>query len=84
MKSIFYAEAIEICDKNKLYRALAYVCSTHGEYVPPLNKLLREIVDAQQNGLTQAQQIYYMILKDYIVKLLGCVYINGSPLLESA
>jgi hypothetical protein len=24
-----------------------------------------------------------MILKDYIVKLLGCVYVNGSNLRES-
>ena len=72
-----------MCEQNKLYRALAYVCSTHGEYVPPLNKVLREIVDAQNNGHSQAQQIYYMILKDYIVKLLACIYINGNPFIES-
>ena len=53
--SLFYTEAIEICDSNKLYRSLAYVCSTHGEYVPPLNKLLREIISAQGNGHRQAQ-----------------------------
>lgn len=40
-------------------------------------------MEAQNNGHTQAQQIYYMILKDYIVKLLGCSYINGNALLES-
>jgi hypothetical protein len=51
--------------------------------VPPLNKVLREIIDAQKNGHTQAQQIYYIILKDYIVKLLACIYINGNPFIES-
>lgn len=30
IESLFYTEAIEICDSNKLYRSLAYVCSTHG------------------------------------------------------
>jgi hypothetical protein len=70
VSSVFYEEAIQICTENKLYRALAYVCSTHGDFISPLNKLLGELRTAQTQQLQQAQQIYYSILKDYIEKLL--------------
>jgi Golgi CORVET complex core vacuolar protein 8 len=70
VSSVFYEEAIQTCTENKLYRALAYVCSTHGDFISPLNKLLSELRSAQTQQLQQAQQIYYDILKDYIEKLL--------------
>ena len=38
--SMFYEDAISICSENKLYKALSYVCSTHGDYIPPLTSLL--------------------------------------------
>lgn len=74
---MFYEQAIDICSQNKLYRALAYVCSTHKDYVPPLTSLLNEIRIAQNEEPTTVQEAYYTILKDYIVKLLGGCYING-------
>lgn len=66
VSSLFYEVAIEVCSENKLYRALAYVCSTHGDFISPLNKLLGELRTAQTQQLQQAPQIYYTILKDYI------------------
>ena len=38
--SLFYEDAIEVCSQNKMYKALAYVCSTHEDFISPLNNLL--------------------------------------------
>jgi hypothetical protein len=51
VSSVFFEEAIQICTENKLYRALAYVCSTHGDFISPLNKLLGELRTAQTQQL---------------------------------
>lgn len=75
--SMFYEEAISLCSINKLYRSLAYVCSTHGDYISPLTGLLNEIKAAQNSQLTSAQESYYTMFKDYIIKLLANCYING-------
>jgi CYTH domain-containing protein len=80
---LFYEDAIALCSENKLYKSLAYVCSTHEDFVPPLTNLLNEVRQAQLNGHAQAQETYYMMLKDYIVKLLGSCYINGTPFVDS-
>ena len=75
--SLFYEEAISICSQNKLYKALSYVCSTHGDYVSPLTRMLNEIRMAQDSNMNSALDTYYTMLKDYIIKLLGSCYING-------
>lgn len=75
--SMFYEEAITICSQNKLYKALTYVCSTHQDFISPLTRLLNEIRTAQACLMDSAQEAYYTMLKDYIIKLLGSCYING-------
>jgi len=40
-----------ICTDNKLYRALCYVSATHGDFISPLNKLLKAIKDAKTSKL---------------------------------
>lgn len=82
--SLYYEEALDLCSSNKLYRALAYVCSTHSDYISPLNKLLNELLQAQKQGLENAWQIYYDILKSYLTQLLSGKLINGRPLKEDA
>jgi hypothetical protein len=75
--SMFYEEAISICSINKLYKSLAYVCSTHGDYISPLTGLLNEIKMAQNSHMSSAQESYYTMFKDYTIKLLASCYING-------
>ena len=80
--SMFYEEAIDICSENKLFKSLAYVCANHEDYVPPLTCLLNEVRLAQLSDMNIAQDKYYAMLKDYIVKLLNFQYINGTHFLD--
>jgi len=80
--SLFYEDAVEVCSQNKLYKSLAYVCSTHKDFISPLNILINEVRLNQMNKLVNAQETYYSILKDYIIKLLGSCYINGSSFVD--
>lgn len=52
--SLFYEDAIEVCSQNKMYKALAYVCSTHDDFISPLNNLLAEIRTMQKNQMLTA------------------------------
>ncbi len=53
--SLFYEDAVEVCSQNKLYKSLAYVCSTHKDFISPLNILLNEVRINQFHKLENAQ-----------------------------
>jgi len=80
--NLFYEDAVEVCSQNKLYKSLVYVCATHKDFISPLNILINEVRLSQKNKMENAQETYYAILKDCIIKLLGGCYINGTPFFD--